>query len=352
MKILYFGPITPKGQPNIGGYEAANRKNIDKLREMGVDVEEFPNPVINHKLGMFGKLAYMKLFFTPFLLLRFITQKDIIVHTTPLYGNLLLPSLWLLCLAKLLRIRKLVDVRAGSLIHYYTTQGKCKRKGLRLMISLADKITVEGSSYIRDIKNVMGLNADISYFPNIALCRDFHYSQRAYDKINILYFGRITENKGVDTLLNMMYYLDMRFHLYLAGGIANDMHNVQLESPKITYLGLLKPEQLKDTMQRMHFFVFPTRHIGEGQSNSLIEAMSNGLVPVASDQGFNVEVIADCGFVLKSGSTGKDYADIIKKVDADSWNKLSRKCCEHICKFHNVDIEIPKLVEIYKNMLD
>ena len=31
MKILYFGPISKKGQASIGGYEAANRKNIDSL---------------------------------------------------------------------------------------------------------------------------------------------------------------------------------------------------------------------------------------------------------------------------------------------------------------------------------
>lgn len=31
MKILYSGPITPAGQPSTGGFEAANRKNIDAL---------------------------------------------------------------------------------------------------------------------------------------------------------------------------------------------------------------------------------------------------------------------------------------------------------------------------------
>ena len=33
MKILYFGPIAESGKPALGGFEAANRKNIDKLRQ-------------------------------------------------------------------------------------------------------------------------------------------------------------------------------------------------------------------------------------------------------------------------------------------------------------------------------
>lgn len=45
MTILYSGPITPAGQPSTGGFEAANRKNIDALRRRGVEVVELPYPL-------------------------------------------------------------------------------------------------------------------------------------------------------------------------------------------------------------------------------------------------------------------------------------------------------------------
>ena len=32
MRIIYIGPIAQPGKPAIGGYEAANRKNIDALK--------------------------------------------------------------------------------------------------------------------------------------------------------------------------------------------------------------------------------------------------------------------------------------------------------------------------------
>ena len=82
MKVLYFGPITAKGAPSIGGYEAANRKNIDALEKRGIEVVEFPNPKINKRFGNLGKLAYFKLFLTPFALFKYMGKKDVIVHAT------------------------------------------------------------------------------------------------------------------------------------------------------------------------------------------------------------------------------------------------------------------------------
>lgn len=351
MKILYYGPITPIGLPSKGGYEAANRKIIDKLREKSIQVIEFANPQINKRLGFIGKLAYIKLFFTPLCLFKYLGNKNIIIHTTPLYGNLLLPSLFLIFIANILKIHCLVDIRAGSLIHYYKTKGKYKQFLLKCMIKYADRITVEGFSYIRDIKEIMKLDVTIDYLPNVALCTDIKYTEREFSKINIFYFGRITLSKGIDILLNMMDFLDNNYHLYLAGPISNDIKCEDLSSDKITYLGVLTPQQLNETMKKMHFFVFPSKHIGEGQSNALIEAMANGLVPITSNQGFNAEVVKDCGVILNNYATGKDYAEKILSINSNRWKGLSIKSRNHIFKYHNIDIEINKLIDIYKQLL-
>ena len=303
MKILYFGPIAESGKPALGGFEAANRKNIDKLRQLRIDVEEFSNPIINRKWGKLGKLAYISLYFKPFILAK------------------------------------------------YQTKGKGKQKRLRAMLSSADCITVESSSYIRDIKEVMGIDAKAIYFPNLTICDNLPIQTRSHDKFSIFYFGRITMSKGIDVLLDMMNYLDTHYHLYLAGNIDKDFDLNIVENENITYLGLLTPSQLKEEMGKMHFFVFPTRHIGEGQSNSLIESMANGLVPLASNQGFNAEVIADCGIVLDKNATGAEYATEIKKINMKLWERMSEKASTHIRTCHNIDIEIPKLVALYKRIL-
>lgn len=352
MKILYFGPITAKGAPSIGGYEAANRKNIDALEKRGIEVVEFPNPKINRKFGKLGKLAYFKLFLTPLLLFGYIGQSDVIVHATPLYGNMLgYPTNLLFLIAKWLHIPVVSDIRAGSFIYYWEHKGRIIRWSLRHLLMDCNHITVEGSSYIPKFKKIINYKCPISYFPNLADCKDMTFVEKDLSKINLFYFGRITTNKGIDILVETIHQLDDRFSLFLAGNIANDVDKIKLKNDnRVNYLGVLNASQLNDIMKKMHIFIFPTSHIGEGQSNSLIEAMAAGLIPITSDQGFCSEVVSNCGEVLKVGSVASDYKEAILRIANSDINKLSKRCQEHIKEAHNVDVEINKLIKIYQSL--
>lgn len=351
MKILYFGPITPEGKPSIGGYEAANRKNIDALRKRGIEVVEFPNPRINHKFGQLGKLAYIQLYLLPFKLWKYRKERDVILHMTPLYAHLLLPSLFTMRIAKMLGISVLVDIRAGALITCWKHKTFIFRRHLVELLRKANRITVEGSAYINQIRDIIGIDKTAVYFPNIADCSHLPEVDKPNGTLNIFYFGRITEAKGIGIMLDTIKLLDNRFRLYLAGPFGFDYSLEKIKHERVEYLGFLTPAQLQETMKKMHFFIFPTRHAGEGQSNSLIEAMSNGLIPVVSDQGFNAEVVADNGRVLSQGSTGEDYAKAIMELSGGDLHAKAVRCQRHIKEAHNMDIEIPKLIGIYKEIL-
>ena len=353
MKILYFGPITPKGKPSVGGYEAANRKNIEALRSRGVSVDEFPYPLINKKWGKIAKLKYVKLLFQPLSLLKYGNKEKMVVHTTPLYGNALgFPAVLLLLMSKWLGFKSVVDIRAGSFFYYWNNSGKTIRWALRKLLSLGSAITVEGTGYIKPMRAIVGLDKGIYYFPNLAFCNQLPNIRKDYSStIRLFYFGRITQKKGIDILLDTIELLGSRFELYLAGSIADDVKPECLQRNRVVYLGNLTSEQLSEQMLQMHIFVFPTSHLGEGQSNSLIEAMSYGLIPVSSNQGFCAEVIADCGKVLAQGSTAQDYKKAIEDICSKDMKMLSKKCQEHIKSCHNIDVEIPKLIQIYTGLL-
>lgn len=351
MKILYFGPIAPKGSGAIGGYEAANRKNITQLEIKGIEVIEYPNPIIPKTCKLLGKIIYIKLLVLPFKLLKYKNNKDTILHITPLYRNLIVPAVFTEWFAKKLNIPILLDIRAGSFVDIYKNHGMIKRKLMNILVKYATRITVEGKSYINDIKNITNYKRQIDYFPNIVDCNDNFYTSRDMGTINLFYFGRITKIKGIGCILKTMQLLDNNYHLYLAGNIAPDVDETTLKSEKITYLGMLTPIQLKNYMKKMHIFFFPTRHPGEGQSNSLIEAMSEGLIPVTTDQGFCKEVVADCGKVLPRNSDAVAYKNAITEIISGDMVEQGKRCIEHIKKYHNVETEISKLINIYKEML-
>lgn len=351
MKILFYGPIAKSGKPAGGGFEAANRKNIDELRRNGVDVVEYANPIIMRQFGSIAKIAYIKLLFLPFCIFKYVGRKDVVVHTTPLYNHLLWPSVLVVWAAKVARLPLLLDIRAGSLINLSKTKSKLWMYGVRYMLRHAAKITVEGKSYIEEIPKVFGIDKEILYFPNITYCDNLKYQYRKEDYVNMIYFGRITKHKGVDLLIRMMPQLNDHYRLYLAGTISEDMHAKELQVKNVYYLGPLSPTGLNAVLQKMHIFLFPTKWAGEGQSNSLIESMQSGLIPISFDQGFCRDVIGDCGVILPQGSTEEDLRDAVLKVAESNMEVQGVKAMKHIEEYHNIERWIPWLTELYREIL-
>ena len=357
MKIIYWGPITPAGKASTGGYEAANRKNIDELRRQGVDVEEYPYPVVPRRFGPLGKLVYVKLFFTPFKWWKYRRRHDVVLHSTPPNGALLIPALWGTKMASIFGYKVLLDMRAGSLPHFWATKGKSYQHMIRLLLAASDAVTVEGKANVGFIRDTVKADKEAVYFPNLMRCdgidcfADGKSHCDASGHVNVLYFGRITGAKGIDVILETRRHLPDNYIIWLAGPIAPDVAPDRLRQQGVEYLGMLTPAQLAVTMKKMQFFIFPTRHVGEGQSNSLIEAMSQGLVPVTSRQGFCCDVVADCGVTLPADATGADYAAAIMDIVAGDYTRLSAKCRRHIAENHNLSKEISKLVSLYKSLL-
>ena len=102
-------------------------------------------------MGNLGKINICEVVFLPLSLWKYSHEKDVILHITPLYGNLLVPALFTVYIAKKLGIPVLVDIRAGSLMYYYQIKGR-DISAIKGMLNRADILTVEGSAYIQQIK--------------------------------------------------------------------------------------------------------------------------------------------------------------------------------------------------------
>lgn len=349
LKCIYYGPIAESGKPARGGYEAANRKNIEALRKHGVEVVEIPNPFAGP--GALGKLVYLKMLVTPFLMLRYIGRKNVVAHFTPIYGSTIFATAWGPLMSRLLGIKTVIDIRAGSFMEIYRSSGGIYRWLIRQVLMSGNVITVEGKRYLDSIGALIKNRRPLKYFPNLISCNSAKISKTDTGKYGIFYFGRITANKGVNIIADAAQQLGPDFHVVMAGPVANDINIKDLEAKGVEYAGMLTATQLKNLMSRMHFFLFPSKHPGEGQSNSLIEAMAEGLIPIASDNGFNSDVVSDCGIILPKTASAADYAHAVRNiVEAGQASELSQKCVDYITKNHNLDIEIGKLVDIYNSL--
>ncbi len=351
MKVLLWGPISPKGEPSKGGYEATNRKIFDGLKDRGVEVESkafFPNRSTNyvHKF-----LCYMALFFRPISLFKYIGTKNVVLQISPPGGYLMYPSAVIVFFANLFNIPTVVHIMAGTFFLYYERKGPVYRWVINLLIRNASAVAVEGRPYINQIKERIGYNGRIIYLPTMVDCRNLPYHEvNTSGPYNLFYFGRLNKAKGVYTMLEVINLLDDRYHLFLDGFLSNDIDLERLNCDKVTYLGVESKEQLRETMKDMTFFIFPTTHEGEGQANSLIEAMAFGLIPITSDKGFCSDVVGDCGVVLPVSSTAQDYRDAIVNLSNEDIKALSEKCQERIKTNHNIVLEVQKLFELLSDI--
>ena len=97
------------------------------------------------------------------------------------------------------------------------------------------------------------------------------------DKIYLLFVGQIIERKGVDILNEIAEQLSDDYCVMVAGGTKEnylDTFNCQ-PSERISFLGFLQKEELKEYYEAVDIFIFPTREDIWGLV--INEAMSYGL---------------------------------------------------------------------------
>jgi glycosyltransferase involved in cell wall biosynthesis len=109
---------------------------------------------------------------------------------------------------------------------------------------------------------------------------------------------------------------------------------------------------VRPLVRRAHFFVFPTRFIGEGHSNALNECMAEGVVPVVSDHGANRHVVADAGLVLPPDAAAADYAAAVARIwRAGEWRARSDRCVARIGERFQAGVVMPRLMAAYRAMV-
>lgn len=114
------------------------------------------------------------------------------------------------------------------------------------------------------------------------------------DRINVLYAGRQTEEKGVQLLADAFLAArerDPRLHLVLAGGGPEEHVLRERLGEHATFLGWLSGDALADAYASADLFLFASRTDTFGQV--LLEAQASGLPVVAVAEGGPVSLIED-----------------------------------------------------------
>ncbi|MGM5485234.1 MAG: glycosyltransferase [Nanobdellota archaeon] len=158
------------------------------------------------------------------------------------------------------------------------------------------------------------------------------------DKV-IVSTSRFHEQKKIDSLVEAASKMPGYKFLLVGDGKSREELEEKASS-NVIFLGERK--DIVDVLASSDVFVLPSRK--EGMSNSLLEAMSAGLVCVVSDIPQNRAVLGEMGLYFPVGDSRR-LADMIKK--AFSKKRLGEKARKHVLEEHS----IPSVVSKYEDII-
>jgi glycosyltransferase involved in cell wall biosynthesis len=352
--VYLCGPIARAGEAARGGYQACNRRTLDALRLAGADVRPlpFPHPRASGLRKMteyaFGFLAlYARVLKCP---------RGSILHLTALSVHFIYLEWVIVKLARLRGCHVLFDLRAGAGLINYEERTAVYRRAFDATARTAALCLVEGEELLPFVARSSG--RPTYHFPNhldtsaIAPRRDDDFPCAP----TVAYAGRIVPEKGVETLLEACRQLASR-GMAAQVRIAGDGDAAYLATLKkrysdlpVQWLGPLQSADVLDLLRRSHFFVFPTRHFGEGQSNALTEALACGCVCIVSRHGFNASVVGPAGVVLEPGASPGDYAEQMAGLwgAPERWRSLSETSRRRANALFSTRSVVSRLVDHYR----
>lgn len=174
---------------------------------------------------------------------------------------------------------------------------------------------------------------------------------------SILFVGRLSDEKGVNVLLESLALLksqNIEFRLTVLGDgpsrrdIERQINQLQLDG-LVELLGYVDQTTIREFLSETDIFILPS--FAEGIPVSLMEAMAIGVPVISTHVGGISELIIDnyTGLLCyPSDSVG--LANSIRKYLSDQGfkEKIVEQARAHIEKEFNVDEQIEKLAELFK----
>ena len=172
-----------------------------------------------------------------------------------------------------------------------------------------------------------------------------------------LYFGRISEEKGVEYVIKAYETLDEKYKLKIMGDDTTEEAKrlkkyVQEKNIKnVEFLGFKKGEELETVIKNARFVLVPSIWY-ENLPNTILEGFSYGKPVLATNIGSLTETIKDGinGYLFEIGNS-KQIADCILKLDDDNLVKqIGRNNIECIKNEYSIEKHYQKLIEIFETV--
>lgn len=216
-------------------------------------------------------------------------------------------------------------------------------------------MTITPSNFYRKKFIDFGINPEkITYVPNFLFESDYFPNYNFEDYF--LYFGRLSEEKGVDTLLSAMKHIDGKLKI---AGIGTEEEKLETYAEneglgsKVEFLGHKSGIELENLIKNAMFTVVPSKWY-ENAPYSVLESMAFGKTVVGSHIGGIPEMILDkkTGLLFYSDDSG-DLAEKINDLMQNTWKIINygKNARTYFEEVYGSEEHYRKIIKIYENLI-
>jgi glycosyltransferase involved in cell wall biosynthesis len=173
----------------------------------------------------------------------------------------------------------------------------------------------------------------------------------------ILYFGRLSAEKGVETLFNAWLMKERKSQLKIVGSgeLFEELNRKSKGSSTIEMLGFKSGDELNTLIKEASFIIVPSEWY-ENNPLTIIEAYANGKPVIGSNVGGISEIIndGDTGFLFDMGSVN-DLSDKITKaesIDELEYYRLSTNARKFADEHFSEESHYNSLISIYEDLIN
>ncbi|MBQ0799822.1 MAG: glycosyltransferase family 4 protein [Porticoccaceae bacterium] len=172
------------------------------------------------------------------------------------------------------------------------------------------------------------------------------------NKAGALFVGRLSQEKGMETLLNAWRSLNVSLRVAGAGPLEGELAN--LTGDKVEALGMLNQDSVRKEMGQAAFLVMPSECY-EGFPMVLVEAFSQGLPIIASRLGGMAEIVTDgvTGLHFEAGNAN-DLADKVRWMAShpEESRQMGRNARREYEEKYTPDKNYEILMDIYNQAIE
>ncbi|MFA4981321.1 MAG: glycosyltransferase family 4 protein [Candidatus Omnitrophota bacterium] len=216
-------------------------------------------------------------------------------------------------------------------------------------------VFIAPSRFLKSTVEDMGFKGKIVYLPNFVFMEDFH-PDFTWKEESVVYFGRLSEEKGLLTLLRAMKDIkNITLKIIGEGPMRSSLeHEVKgLNLQNIRFLGYKMGKELKEEIRKSMFTILPSEWC-ENNPRSIMEGFALGKPVIGARIGGIAELVKEgfTGLAFEPGDTN----DLVAKIRYLITNpgkimEMGKNAVVFVREELNSEKHYEKLIELYNEAI-